>query len=382
MKLPQGFSTAGISAGLKRSGRRDLGMIRGDAPLNWAMVGTTNVVHSACVARNRELHEAGQPVQALIINSGNANTATGRQGEEDNRHMAEALAGQLGLADSSAALTASTGVVGRRMPIDAITEAVPQLEENLSDDSSAFAVSILTTDLVFKQEETELLSGARIVGVAKGSGMIHPSMATMLAFVMTDAKVSQEQLRALWQETAAVTFNQITVDGDTSPNDMAFAFSSNLVDTDLAELGAGLRRVAEGLARRIARDGEGATRLVTVEVRGARDDTEARQAARTVAGSPLVKAAVHGNDPNWGRIIVALGHSGAVFDPARARVDMQGVTVYDGMPREFDSLATSELLKQDEVLIAVDLGAGDGRGSAWGCDLTAEYVRINADYTT
>lgn len=382
MKLPQGFSTAGISAGLKRSGRRDLGLIRGDAPLNWAMVGTTNLVHAACVARNRRLQEAGGQVQALIINSGNANCATGKQGEEDNERMADTISGQLGLPDSAGTLTASTGVVGRRMPIDAIVGALPELEANLSDDSSAFAVSILTTDLVFKQEETELLSGARIVGVAKGSGMIHPNMATMLAFVMTDAKISQEELRSLWRETTAETFNQITVDGDTSPNDMAFVFSSNLVETDRAELGAGLRRVAEGLARRIARDGEGATKLLTVRVEGARDDREARLAARTVAGSPLIKAAVHGNDPNWGRIVVALGRSGAQFNPAAVRVDLQGVTVYDGSPQPFDSPATSELLKQEEVLIAVNLGAGEGSGSAWGCDLTAEYVRINADYTT
>lgn len=381
MRLPQGFRTAGISAGLKRSGKRDLGLILADAPLNWALVSTTNVVHAACVARNRELQAAGGQVQALVINSGNANCATGEQGVSDNLAMAQATAAQAGLSVDRV-LTCSTGVVGQRMPIDRIVAAQDDLAADLSDDSSAFAAAILTTDKVFKQEEVELTGGARIVGVAKGSGMIHPNMATMLAYVMTDAAVSQEQLRAIWRDVADRTFNQVTVDGDTSPNDMAFAFSSNLLQTDLQELAAGLLRVAEGLARRIARDGEGATKLLTVQVRNAASDAEGRAAARTVAGSPLVKSAVHGNDPNWGRILVALGRSGASFDPARTRIAVQGVAVYDGAPQEFDVAATSELLRQEDVLISVDLLAGEGSGNAWGCDLTAEYVRINADYTT
>ncbi len=382
MKLPQGFRTAGISAGLKRSGKRDLGLIVADAPLNWALVATTNLVHAACVARNRELFASDEPVQALIINSGNANCSTGQQGIDDNLRMAEAAAAQAGLASGATVLTASTGIIGQRMPIDRIVDALPELASNLGDGSSAFAASILTTDKVFKQVEVELQGGARVVGVAKGSGMIHPNMATMLAFVMTDARVSQADLRAMWSDVTARSFNQVTVDGDTSPNDMAFAFSSNLIDADQAELHAALQRTADELARKIARDGEGATKLITVQVSGAVNDEEARQAARTVAGSPLVKSAVHGNDPNWGRIVVALGRSGAQFDPARARVDVQGVTVYDGSPQPFDAAGASELLRQEDVLIRVELNAGEGSGNAWGCDLTAEYVRINADYTT
>lgn len=382
MKLPQGFLTAGISAGLKRSGKRDLGLIRADVPLSWALVATTNRVHAACVARNRVLAESGQPVRALIVNSGNANCSTGQQGEADNLQMAAAAADRLGLASADQVLTASTGIIGQRMPIGDIEAALPKLEADLAAGSSAFAAAILTTDKAFKQTEVELESGARIVGVAKGSGMIHPDMATMLAFVMTDARVSQDDLRDIWSDVTSRSFNQVTVDGDTSPNDMAFVFSSNQVDAPLSELRAGLQRVADDLARRIARDGEGATKLITVQVSGAGNDVQARLAARTVAGSPLVKSAVHGNDPNWGRIVVALGRSGAQFDPAEVRIDVQGVTVYHGSPRDFDVAGASELLRQEEVLIRVDLAAGTGSGNAWGCDLTAEYVRINADYTT
>ena len=381
MKLPQGFKAAGVKAGLKQSGRRDLGLILADRPLNWALVSTSNVLHAHCVARNRVLAAEGAAVRALVINSGNANCATGEQGRLDNQEMAAATAAAAGV-DAGQVLTASTGVVGQRMPLDGVRAAQAALFAALKDDSDDFADAILTTDLVDKQVEVELSSGARIVGVAKGSGMIHPNMATMLGFVMTDAAIAQDRLRLIWKDTADRSFNQVTVDGDTSPNDMAFVFSSNLVPTDEQELANGLLHVAEELARRIARDGEGATKLLTVQVAGAANDEEGRAAARTVAGSPLVKSAVHGNDPNWGRILVALGRSGAAFDPARARISVQGVTVYDTAPQQFDAAAASELLRQENVVIDVDLGAGSGQGNAWGCDLTAEYVRINADYTT
>lgn len=411
MRLPQGFRAAGISAGLKKSGKPDLGLIVGEGPLAWSLLSTTNVVHAACVARNRELHADGAGVRALIVNSGNANCSTGRQGELDNERMAEVIAALLGDAsgdsaaaspgsaapgpDSSAAdpgsvpapgtaavLTASTGVVGQRMPIDGIADAAATLYAALDEDSAAFARAILTTDLVDKQVEAVLPGGARVVGVAKGSGMIHPNMATMLAFVMTDAAISQGDLRALWRDVAVRTFNQVTVDGDTSPNDMAVVLSSGRVPAEPADLRAALLAVCEDLARKIARDGEGATKLITVRVTGANSDEEARLAARTVAGSSLTKAAVHGRDPNWGRIVVALGRSGASFDPEACSVALQGITVYRGAPQPFDRVEASRLLGDENVFIDIDLGAGEGSGNAWGCDLTAEYVRINADYTT
>jgi glutamate N-acetyltransferase/amino-acid N-acetyltransferase len=241
----------------------------------------------------------------------------------------------------------------------------------------------MTTDTTLKQVEVTLPGGARVVGVAKGSGMIHPNMATMLAFVLTDAKLPQDELRSMWRFVTERTFNQITVDGDTSPNDMAFVFSSGQTEADPDDLQAALLEVAQTLARQVARDGEGASKLIPGSVSGAHNDEDARAAARTVAGSPLVKAAVHGNDPNWGRILVALGRSGAGFDQANVCIALQGATVYDGVPHPYDEATVSDLLKQEEVLITASLGnAGNGSGTAWGCDLTAEYVRINADYTT
>jgi glutamate N-acetyltransferase/amino-acid N-acetyltransferase len=382
MKLPEGFQVAGITAGLKHSGRRDLGLILGDAELTWALVSTTNRVFAPCVGRNRAQLASGEGVRALIVNSGNANCANGEQGWLDNERMAEAAAQALGLTPASV-LTASTGVVGQRMPIQRIESALTELTAALHDDSAAFAAAIMTTDTTLKQVEVTLPGGARVVGVAKGSGMIHPNMATMLAFVMTDAKLPQNELRDMWRHVTERTFNQITVDGDTSPNDMAFVFSSGLVEAEPADLQAALLEVAGTLARKVARDGEGASKLITVSVTGARSDEEARAAARTVAGSPLVKAAVHGNDPNWGRILVALGRSGASFDQANVSIALQGATVYDGVPHPYDEAAVSDLLKQEDVLISASLGeAAGGSGTAWGCDLTAEYVRINADYTT
>jgi glutamate N-acetyltransferase/amino-acid N-acetyltransferase len=382
MKLPPGFTVAGITAGLKHSGRRDLGLILGSTELAWALVSTTNKVFAPCVGRNRTRLASGKGVRALIINSGNANCANGEQGWQDNERMAAAAAEALDL-NPDAVLTASTGVVGQRMPLGRIETALPDLAAALDDDSAAFAAAIMTTDTTLKQVEVTLPGGARVVGVAKGSGMIHPNMATMLAFVLTDAKLPQDELRSMWRFVTERTFNQITVDGDTSPNDMAFVFSSGQTEADPDDLQAALLEVAQTLARKVARDGEGASKLITVSVSGAHNDEEARAAARTVAGSPLVKAAVHGNDPNWGRILVALGRSGAGFDQANVCIALQGATVYDGVPHPYDEATVSDLLKQEEVLITASLGnAGNGSGTAWGCDLTAEYVRINADYTT
>ena len=382
VKLPEGFVASGISAGLKRSGKPDFGLIHSDGPLNWALLSTTNLVHAACVARNRFLLGGGDNVRAVVVNSGNANCATGEQGALDNDAMAAAVAAHLGLAGPDEVLTASTGVVGLRMPVDAILAGVRPLAEAGGDESDGFARAILTTDLTLKQSAVDLPGGARVVGVAKGSGMIHPNMATMLAFVMTDAQVSQAELRQIWQDVAVATFNQVTVDGDTSPNDMAMVLASNRVPADRDDLAAALRQVADELARMIARDGEGATKLITVRVTGAFSDDEARLAARTVAGSPLTKAAVHGSDPNWGRILVALGRSGAQFDPARCHIAVQDVPVYGGAPLPFDEARTSALMESPDVLIGVDLKMGGGQGNAYGCDLTADYVRINADYRT
>ncbi len=382
MKVPLGFEIAGVTAGLKASGRPDLGLVYSPYPLAWAMTSTENLVKAPCVSRNRSRFTSGAAVRGIVVNSGNANCATGERGIWDNEDVAGAVAGALALARVQDMLTASTGVIGQPLQVQRIRDAIPALTGALGEDSGAFADAILTTDTVPKQVGATVGRGARILGIAKGSGMIHPNMATMLAFVLTDADVSQDDLRALWPGIVDRTFNQVTVDGDTSTNDMAIVLSSRQLPADQGAFAAALEEVATKLARKIARDGEGATRLMTVRVSGARSAAEARSAARTVASSSLVKAAVHGADPNWGRILGAVGRSGAVSDLANLRIALQGRTVYQGSVLEFDAAALSEALTDEEVLIEIDLAAGDAAGEAWGCDLSPEYVRINADYTT
>lgn len=381
MKLPRGFTSTGVRAGIKPSGKPDLALLVGDGPLSWAMVATRNRLTGACVSRNRRRHASGEPVRAIVMNAGNANCATGEQGMRDDEEMAVRTASVLGVAPGEV-LTASTGVIGVRLPVDKVRSGLEDLEGALTDDSDGMAHAILTTDLRAKQVEVTLSGGARIVGVAKGSGMIHPDMATMLAFVATDARVSQPWLREVWPEMVGRTFNQVTVDGDTSPNDMALVLSSDRVDADPQEFAEALEAVATELSEKIAADGEGASTLVRVHVVGARNEAEARSAALQVAGSSLVKAAVHGRDPNWGRILSALGQSGAIGDPANVEISLQGTPVYRGAPLPFDEAEVSAALEADIVEIHADLGAGEARGRAWGCDLTSDYVRINADYTT
>jgi glutamate N-acetyltransferase/amino-acid N-acetyltransferase len=382
VNVPQGFELAGVTAGVKRSGRPDLGVIYSPAPLAWAYSATQNAAAAPCVARDRSLATAGGPVRAVIVNSGNANCANGAQGVSDDVAFAAAAAAALGLAGPEEVVSASTGVIGHKMPLEALVAAMPRLAAERSADADGFSKAILTTDLAPKVATASMASGARVLGVAKGSGMIHPNMATMFAFVMTDAQVDQETLRPMWQRVVERTFNQLTVDGDTSTNDMAVALSSNLVPTDTDEVELVLGNVAMELAKQIARDGEGATKLITVRVTGARTDVEARRAARTVAGSSLVKTAVHGADPNWGRVLAAAGRSDVAMDMARAVVIAQGTELYRGQPLGYDARAVSNALRAADVLLAVDLGVGTAEGTAWGCDLTEGYVRINADYTT
>jgi len=382
VKVPLGFEVAGVVAGVKRSGRHDLGLLYSSAPLVWAYTATTNKVAAPCVVRDRALAATGAPVRALVVTSGNANCANGARGEQDDLKLARAAAAALGLAGPGEVLSASTGVIGQPMPIDKLVAGLPQAAAARGEDSEAFSKAILTTDLVTKVAEAELVGGARVVGVAKGSGMIHPNMATMFAFVMTDAAIGQADLRAMWARVVDRTFNQLTVDGDTSTNDMAVVLSSGRLAADQAELEAALEAVTASLAKMIARDGEGATKLITVRVTGARDAVEARRAARTVASSSLVKTAVHGSDPNWGRILAALGRADVELDEAKVRVAAQGFELYRGEPQPFDAKEVSAALRSEDVLIEADLGVGAARGEAWGCDLSEGYVRINADYTT
>jgi glutamate N-acetyltransferase / amino-acid N-acetyltransferase len=382
MKVPQGFRVAGVTAGIKRSGRPDIGLVVGDGPLAWALVSTENRVKAPCVWRNRARSATDEPIRALIVNSGNANCANGAGGVRDDEELAALAATALGIA-STEVVTASTGVIGKRLPMDVVRAGIPAAAAALqADDVAPFAQAIRTTDLVSKVSSATLSSGARVVGVAKGSGMIHLNMATAFAFVLTDADVPQSSLRAIWRRVADATFNQVTVDGDTSTNDMAAVLASGLTPVDEAELEGALTTVCAELAQKIARDGEGATSLLTVRVRGAHSDADARRAAKSVAQSNLVKSAVHGRDPNWGRILSAIGNSGVPADYDAVTITLQGHVVFRGESKPFDEAAVSQAMKAEEVVIDVDLGAGDGHGHAWGCDLSAEYVRINAEYRT
>ncbi|MEJ2289481.1 MAG: bifunctional ornithine acetyltransferase/N-acetylglutamate synthase, partial [Deinococcales bacterium] len=253
MRVPLGFEIAGVTAGLKASGRPDLGLVYSPYPLAWALTSTDNVVKAPCVSRNRSRFTSGAAVRGIVVNSGNANCATGERGTWDNEDMAGAVATALALARVQDMLTASTGVIGQPLPVERIREAVPALTSALGNDSAAFADAILTTDTAAKQAEASLPGGARIVGIAKGSGMIHPSMATMLAFILTDADIVQDELRALWPDIVARTFNQVTVDGDTSTNDMAVVLSSRQIRADRQAFAAALEEVATKLARKVAR---------------------------------------------------------------------------------------------------------------------------------
>jgi glutamate N-acetyltransferase/amino-acid N-acetyltransferase len=382
MRLPIGFRASGVKAGIKPSGNPDLALIASGTPCAWAFAGTQNLAAAASVHRARQRYASGDPLQAIVVNAGNANCVTGAQGVQTDARMAEIAATELDLKPDQV-LTASTGVIGMQLPVEKLEKGIPEARAALGLDLEPAATAIMTTDLVMKVSERTLPDGARVVGFCKGSGMIHPNMATMLAFVVTDAKLEQSALRAAFGGIVARTFNAVTVDGDTSTNDMAVVMANGAAgETNLQAALEAIESVMRDLARSIARDGEGATKLLTVNVAGAPSDSDALRAAKTVAGSSLLKSAVYGNDPNWGRILAALGRSDVAFDPTRARVSVQGIAVFEGRPLEFDRKAASQAMRADEVVIDCDLGAGDGRGTAWGCDLTEGYVKINAEYTT
>jgi glutamate N-acetyltransferase/amino-acid N-acetyltransferase len=400
---PKGFKAAGIIAGLKPSGAPDLALIVSDTEAIAAGVFTTSQVRAACVDYCRQRLQEKASARAILCNAGQANAATGEQGWQDALESAQLAAQALNLPADSIFI-ASTGVIGQRMRMDAMRSGIPKLVTALSENGSESAAqAIITTDLVTKAialETTIDRRPVRIGGIAKGSGMIHPNMATMLAFVTCDAAVST----ALWQQmlsrAAEKSFNQITVDGDTSTNDTLIALANGQSRTaaitepgaNAQELEAMLTAVCQHLAKAIARDGEGATCLMEVQVSGTSDDQAARQVARTIAGSSLVKSAIFGRDPNWGRIAAAAGRAGVAFHQENLQIKLGDFLLMEnGQPLPFDRAAASHYLKQaaagaylkeDTVSISVCLGNGSGTGTAWGCDLSYDYVRINAEYTT
>ncbi|QHW32620.1 bifunctional ornithine acetyltransferase/N-acetylglutamate synthase [Paenibacillus rhizovicinus] len=393
---PKGFKAAGLHCGLKKTTRHDLGAIVCEVPAAAAGVYTTNAFQAAPIAVTRASIGAGGKLRAVIVNSGNANACTGEQGEADAYEMRSAFAQAIGVPAEQVAV-ASTGVIGELLKMDRVRGGIAELPARLGDSYEAaddFCQAILTTDLVKKEVCVSVTvdgKAVHIAGASKGSGMIHPNMATMLGFVTTDAAIGSETLHKLLRQVTDLTFNMITVDGDTSTNDMLVAMASGLAGNeelteahaDLAAFAEGLCYVCEVLAKAIARDGEGATKLVEVQVRGAENAASAQAIAKTVIGSSLVKSAVFGADANWGRIIAAVGRAGVPVNPETVDIALGDiVTLTQSRPVAFDEEAALEYLKGDTVVIHVDLHMGEGAATAWGCDLTYDYVRINAAYRT
>ena len=386
---PQGFQASGIAAGLKPSGRLDMALLLAPEQAVCAGSFTTSVVRAACVDLCAErLAANGGQARAVLINSGQANACTGDRGLIDSQRATQALADQLGL-DAEALLICSTGVIGVPIPMPKLLAGLDPLVAALSaTGGEAAATAILTTDLVSKQVALEAELGGRRVrigGIAKGSGMIHPDMATMLGFFSCDAGLDPSIWKAMVGQAVQRSFNAITVDGDTSTNDtvLAFAAGDPLDSVHHAALEQGLTEAMQHLAKAIARDGEGATCLIEVQVEGALDEPSAQRVARTIVGSSLVKTAVHGRDPNWGRIVAAAGRSGVPFDPEQVALWIgPHQLMQSGQPLSFDPEAASRVLRSETVPIRIQLGDGPGNGLAWGCDLSDQYVRINADYTT
>ncbi|SFT25691.1 bifunctional ornithine acetyltransferase/N-acetylglutamate synthase [Paenibacillus sp. BC26] len=393
---PKGFKAGGLHCGLKKTTRHDLGAIVCEVPAAAAGVYTTNVFQAAPIQVTRESIGAGGKLRAVIVNSGNANACTGKQGDADAYEMRSAFAEAIGVPAEQVAV-ASTGVIGELLKMDRVRGGIAELPARLAASYEAaddFCQAILTTDLVKKEVCVSVTVDGKVVhiaGASKGSGMIHPNMATMLGFVTTDAEIGSEALQTLLRQVTDVTFNMITVDGDTSTNDMLVAMASGFAGNeelhaghhDYAAFADGLRYVCEVLAKAIARDGEGATKLVEVQVRGAESNDAAQAIAKTVIGSSLVKSAVFGADANWGRIIAAVGRAGVPVNPETVDIALGDiVTLTQSRPIAFDEEAALVYLKGDTVVIHVDLHMGEGVATAWGCDLTYDYVRINAAYRT
>jgi glutamate N-acetyltransferase/amino-acid N-acetyltransferase len=355
-----------------------------------AAVFTRNVVKGAPLEATREALEDAS-VRAVVVNSGIANAATGRKGLEDAYVMQALAAEALGIEAREVAV-ASTGVIGERLPMGRISSGIETVA--LGREGAGFAEAILTTDTRTKEAAVRVEIGGTIVtvgGTAKGSGMIHPNMGTMLAFLTTDAAVEKGCLQETLREATDRTFNRVTVDGDTSPSDVAILLANGAAGNERLTLGSpdypvfarAVEEVARTLAKEIARDGEGATRLVEVVVEGARDEASAAALARSVVGSNLVKAAVFGEDANWGRVLNAMGYSGVSFDPGDVELWFGSVKVFEGgEPVEHEEAEANAALASGEVVITARLGEGNASATAWGCDLTYEYVRINGSYRT
>jgi glutamate N-acetyltransferase/amino-acid N-acetyltransferase len=390
---PSGFRASGLHCGIKASGKPDLSLIVSDVPASAAGVFTTNLAKAAPVYLCQDhLASSRGHATAIITNSGCANACTGPQGEADAGEMARLAAAALGC-DPTHVLVASTGVIGVNLKMDKIRAGVPQAVAALDANGGAAAArAIMTTDPFPKEYAVEVAtpSGAfRVGGMAKGSGMIEPRLATMLGYLTTDAAVDPAMLSRALTEASRYTFNAITVDGEPSTNDCVFALANGASGVSIDEqrypdLVEGLRAVAHELALGVVRGGEGATKVIAITVTGAASDADAWMAARAIANSPLVKTVVHGGDPNWGRLVAAAGRSGAAFVLAGARVQIGSLVLFEN-GRPFDDLApqAADYLTGTDLQIEVNLGTGgNDRATVWTCDLSADYVKINAEYRT
>ncbi len=388
----RGFSAGAAEAGIKDGpARNDLAVVVADAPCIAHAVFTQCQVVAAPVIVSRERIRGGR-AQGIVINSGNANACTGEAGLRDAREMADLAATQTGI-HPALMLVASTGLIGMPLPMDRVRAGIRALQPTVAGGHEA-ARAIMTTDLVPKEIAFSVeLAGkpATIGGMAKGAGMVHPHMATMLCVVTTDAEIDPGLARTALQTAADRSFNQISIDGDTSTNDTLALLASGAAGTGRIERGtadgdrfaAALEAACIGLARMVARDGEGATRLIEVRVAGARSDEQARRVAREVVRSNLVKAAIYGRDPNWGRIVAAVGNSGASMDPNAVDVFIgEQQVARGGAAASLDAAVVSQAMGADEVIVRIVLDRGAGVGTAWGCDLTEGYVKINAEYST
>jgi len=395
--LPKSFRFAATACGLKKTGALDLALISSDVPASAAAVFTQNLVVAAPVTLSKKNLQASKGrMRAVVVNAGNANCATGAPGDSVALRTNEEAARRMGFPPHEL-FVCSTGVIGVQLPVDKILRALPTLARNRRASARSFtelSLAICTTDTRPKTATASFKSAGKrihLLGCAKGAGMIHPNLATTLAFVVTDAAISPSLLQKTLREVTTRTFNSISVDGDTSTNDTLLVLANGAAGTPPIaantkahrQFTAALEEVCGSLAQQIVADGEGAQRVIQIEVRGAKTEAAARKIAETIATSPLVKTAFAGGDPNWGRIFAAAGRANVKFDPALVEITMAGIKVLrKGQPLPFNERAASNRLLAEHVPIVVDLHAGKSRARYWTCDFTAEYVRINASYRT
>jgi glutamate N-acetyltransferase/amino-acid N-acetyltransferase len=381
---PREFRAAAVEAAIKKPGRNDLAVIFSESPAAVAGVFTRNLFAAAPVEYCRRMLAGGAPGRAVVVNAGNANAGTGADGLRDSETMASLTARGLGIA-ADEVYVSSTGVIGRKMPMDRVADGIARVTARVKAQSDGLeaARAIMTTDTVEKHS-TRDIGDARLGGMCKGAGMIHPDMATMLAYVTTDAAIPRASLQAMLSRAVEKTFNAISVDNDTSTNDTLLLLANGVAGAvDEAAFEESLTDLCRELSLRIVADGEGATKIVTIEVKGATSDRDAALAADAVATSMLVKTALYGNDPNWGRILAAVGRSGASIDTDRVRIAIEGVVLFEkGLPTVIDLEALSARMRKRELRIEIEIGLGGSNRTVYTTDLTKEYVAINAEYTT